>query len=154
MNDGTFLRTEAIAAALARKAGRPVRLVLPRDEEWLTLNRHPATIAVRLGARSDGTLVAKQVVCHAGTGAYADCGPGVAQKILSRDADRGRVTRLVRFEAGVESGDTIAHDFWEASGSLVVAVPADHTRYLRTNCASMTLSGGIVKRVHHPRVII
>ena len=77
----TFLRTEAIAAALARKAGRPVRLVLPRDEEWLTLNRHPATITVKLGARSDGTLVAKQVVCHAGTGAYADCGPGVAQKM-------------------------------------------------------------------------
>jgi CO/xanthine dehydrogenase Mo-binding subunit len=77
----TFLRTEALAAALARKAGRPVRLVLPRDEEWLTLNRHPAMITVKLGAGSDGTLVAKQVVCHAGTGAYADCGPGVAQKM-------------------------------------------------------------------------
>jgi CO/xanthine dehydrogenase Mo-binding subunit len=77
----TFVRIEAIVGALARKAGRPVKCVLDRSEEWLTLNRHPATIRVRVGARSDGTLVAKQVWCWADTGAYADCGPGVAQKM-------------------------------------------------------------------------
>ncbi len=77
----TFVRLEAIVAALARKAGRPVRCILERDEEWLTLNRHPATIKVRIGARRDGTLVAKRVECWANTGAYADCGPGVAQKM-------------------------------------------------------------------------
>ena len=77
----TFVRIEAIAAAVARKAGRPVKVALPRAEEWQTLNRHPATIAVKLGARADGTIVAKQVTCWADTGAYADCGPGVAQKM-------------------------------------------------------------------------
>lgn len=77
----TFVRGEAIAACLARKAGRPVKLVLSRQEEWLTLNRHPATIEVKIGARADGTLVAKQVECWVDTGAYADCGPGVAQKM-------------------------------------------------------------------------
>jgi len=77
----TFLRTEAIAAALAHRAGRPVRLVVPRSDEWVTLNRHPATIHVKLGARLDGTLIAKQVACYVDTGAYADCGPGVAQKM-------------------------------------------------------------------------
>jgi CO/xanthine dehydrogenase Mo-binding subunit len=77
----TFVRLEAIVAALARKAGKPVKLVLPRSEEWQTLNRHPATINVKLGARADGALVAKQVTCFADTGAYADCGPGVAQKM-------------------------------------------------------------------------
>jgi CO/xanthine dehydrogenase Mo-binding subunit len=77
----TFVRTEAIAAALARKAGRPVRIVLGRDEMWMTLNRHPATVRVKLGAKSDGTLVACEVECWANTGAYADCGPGVAQKM-------------------------------------------------------------------------
>ena len=30
-------------------------------------------------------------------------GPGVYQKILSRDADTGDVTRLLRFDAGVET---------------------------------------------------
>ena len=77
----TFLRTEAIAAALARKAERPVKLVLPRSEAWLTLNRHPAVVRVRLGARADGTLVAADIDCYADTGAYADSGPGVAQKM-------------------------------------------------------------------------
>lgn len=77
----TFVKLEAIVACLARKACRPVKAVLPRHEEWLTINRHPATLRVRLGARADGTLVAKQVECWADTGAYADCGPGVAQKM-------------------------------------------------------------------------
>ena len=77
----TFVRTEALVAALARKAGRPVKVVLDRTEEFLTLNRHPATIRVRLGARRDGTLVAKELDCWVDTGAYADCGPGVATKL-------------------------------------------------------------------------
>src|ERR671914_1319619 len=42
----TFVRTEAIAACLARKAKRPVKIVLERDEMWMTLNRHPATVRV------------------------------------------------------------------------------------------------------------
>src|SRR6266699_2398561 len=77
----TFVRYEAIVASLARKAGRPVKIVLDRNEEWLTRNRHPATIRIKLGARADGTLVAKQIECWVDTGAYADCGPGVAQKM-------------------------------------------------------------------------
>ncbi|MBV9229146.1 MAG: xanthine dehydrogenase family protein molybdopterin-binding subunit [Chloroflexi bacterium] len=77
----TFVRCEAIVACLARKAGRPVKMVLARNEEWLTLNRHPATVRIKIGARKDGTLVAKQVECWVDTGAYADCGPGVAQKM-------------------------------------------------------------------------
>lgn len=40
-------------------------------------------------------------------------GPGVRQKVLSRDDERGSLTRLVSFDAGVETSETIAHDFWE-----------------------------------------
>ncbi len=77
----TFVQLEAVTAALARKAGRPVRIVLPRSEEWVTNNRHPSLIRIRVGARRDGTLVAKQIESWIDTGAYADCGPGVAVKI-------------------------------------------------------------------------
>jgi CO/xanthine dehydrogenase Mo-binding subunit len=77
----TFVRHEAPLAALARKAGRPVKVVLDRTEEFVTLNRHPSVIRVRLGARRDGTLVAKEIDCWVDTGAYADCGPGVATKL-------------------------------------------------------------------------
>ena len=39
-------------------------------------------------------------------------GAGVRQKILSKSED-GDVTRLLQFEAGVETTETITHDFWE-----------------------------------------
>ncbi len=77
----TFVRHEGPLAALARKAGRPVKVVLDRTEEFVTLNRHPSVIRVRIGARRDGTLVAKELDCWVDTGAYADCGPGVATKL-------------------------------------------------------------------------
>jgi CO/xanthine dehydrogenase Mo-binding subunit len=77
----TFTRLEPLAACLARKAGRPVKAVLERDEEWLTLNRHPAVVRVRIGATSAGDLVAKRLDCWVDTGAYADCGPSVATKL-------------------------------------------------------------------------
>ncbi len=76
----TFTRIEAIAAALARKAGAPVKVVLPREEVFVTLVRHPARIRVRLGARGDGTFVARRVWAEWDTGAYADTGPNVAAK--------------------------------------------------------------------------
>jgi CO/xanthine dehydrogenase Mo-binding subunit len=77
----TFTRLEAVVACLARKAGRPVKAVLDRAEEWVTLNRHPAVIRVRIGAAPDGTLLAKRLDCWVDTGAYADCGPSVATKL-------------------------------------------------------------------------
>jgi CO/xanthine dehydrogenase Mo-binding subunit len=77
----TFVRHEAPLAALARKAERPVKVVLDRTEEFVTLNRHPSVIRVRIGAKHDGTLVAKELDCWVDTGAYADCGPGVATKL-------------------------------------------------------------------------
>ena len=40
-------------------------------------------------------------------------GQGVAEKILSHDPGTGDVTRLLRFDAGVETSETITHDFWE-----------------------------------------
>ena len=76
----TFTRIEAIAAALARAAQRPVKLVLARDELFLTLNRHPTRSRVRLGATRDGRFVARRVWSWWDTGAYADTGPNVAAK--------------------------------------------------------------------------
>lgn len=50
-------------------------------------------------------------------------GPGVMEKVLSQDPATGDVTRLLRFEAGVETSGTITHDFWEevwiVEGTLV-----------------------------------
>ncbi|GAB2776086.1 molybdopterin-dependent oxidoreductase [Terrabacter koreensis] len=77
----TFIRTEAITALAARVSGRPVRCVLDRDEVFNEVTRHPSTVRIRLGAKADGTFVAKRIWAYVNTGAYADCGPGVAQKM-------------------------------------------------------------------------
>jgi len=49
----------------------------------------------------------------AGSPAAGAGGPGIEEKVLSRDPTTGDVTRLLRFAPGVRTGDSIAHDFWE-----------------------------------------
>jgi hypothetical protein len=49
----------------------------------------------------------------AGSAAAGAGGPGIEEKILSRDPVTGDVTRLLRFAPGVRTTETIAHDFWE-----------------------------------------
>ena len=48
-----------------------------------------------------------------GSAAAGVGGVGIREKVLSRDEESGDVTRLLNFDAGVETTGTIAHDFWE-----------------------------------------
>ena len=66
---------EPIAAVLSLAAGRPVRLALTREEEFVTITKHAVRIRMKTGVRTDGTIVARQVTAHFNTGAYADIGP-------------------------------------------------------------------------------
>lgn len=51
-----------IAALLSQKTRRPVRMVNPRDEDFMAGNpRVPMYIDLKLGAKKDGTLTAKEV---------------------------------------------------------------------------------------------
>ena len=70
---------EVIAAALAMKAKRPVRLVLDRDEEFTaTAVRHAFRIDLTTGARRDGTLTHRDCDLTVDNGAYNHAGPSVA----------------------------------------------------------------------------
>jgi CO/xanthine dehydrogenase Mo-binding subunit len=73
------LRLEPITAFLALKAQRPVKIVLCREEEFVTVCKHPATIRIKTGVMSDGTLIARHVSANFNTGAYSDIGPVVAR---------------------------------------------------------------------------
>jgi CO/xanthine dehydrogenase Mo-binding subunit len=73
------LRLEPIASFLALKASRPVKIVLKREEEFVTVCKHPATIRVKTGVKKDGVLVARKVNANFNTGAYSDIGPVVAR---------------------------------------------------------------------------
>ena len=76
----TYAKLEPVTAALARAAGRPVRLAISAEEAFRTVRRCDTRAAVRLGFRRDGMLLA--VDCHADfdVGAYADIGPRIVQK--------------------------------------------------------------------------
>src|SRR5690349_6036558 len=71
---------ERITVALAQKAGRPVRVVLAREEVFYTITKHAAVIRMKTGVKNDGTLIARECEIHLDTGAYAEIGPRVAKK--------------------------------------------------------------------------
>lgn len=73
----SYVHTEPLAASLARKAGRPVRLVNDVSGSMLTSRRHDMVCRMRTAAASDGTLLARAATFHMNTGAYADNGPRV-----------------------------------------------------------------------------
>jgi CO/xanthine dehydrogenase Mo-binding subunit len=71
------------AALLARKSGRPVKMIYDRHEDMLaTTKRHPARIRHRTGVMRDGTLVAQDIDLVMDGGAYVTLSPVV----LSRGA--------------------------------------------------------------------
>jgi CO/xanthine dehydrogenase Mo-binding subunit len=66
-----------VAVLLARKtAGRPVRVVFDREDEFFTSPvRVPARILMRTAATRDGLITARQAVIHWEQGAYVDLTP-------------------------------------------------------------------------------
>jgi CO/xanthine dehydrogenase Mo-binding subunit len=77
-------KIEPLVAALARKAKRPVRVVTSVAEAMATCRRHSLKCKVKTGVKSDGTLVAKQAEMYLNTGAYAETGPTVTGRTLTR----------------------------------------------------------------------
>ena len=71
---GSKLQTDKstiIAALLAKKTGRPVKLFLTREETYLAVgNRPPANMQLKAGVKKDGTLTAFQFSCTATGGAF------------------------------------------------------------------------------------
>jgi len=64
------------AAVLAKHTGKPVRMALEREEVMLqTCKRHPMIMKIKIGAKSDGTLLAFEGVIYDEQGAYASLGP-------------------------------------------------------------------------------
>jgi len=71
------------AALLARKTGKPVRMIYDRHEDLsATTKRHPAIVSHRTGVKADGTLVAQEIDVVMDGGAYCTLTPVV----LSRGA--------------------------------------------------------------------
>jgi CO/xanthine dehydrogenase Mo-binding subunit len=63
---------EPLLAFMARKAGRPVRLVLTLEETFQAVRRGASEVRVRSGFRTDGSLVFRDIEANYLNGAYAD----------------------------------------------------------------------------------
>jgi 4-hydroxybenzoyl-CoA reductase subunit alpha len=69
------LNVELIAALLARKAGAGVRLVVNREETFITHRGRPQTdIRLKLGMRKDGKITAVECECYQRGGAHSGYG--------------------------------------------------------------------------------
>ncbi|HVT68944.1 MAG TPA: molybdopterin cofactor-binding domain-containing protein, partial [Trebonia sp.] len=70
-----YPKVEPLAALLAQRTRRPVKLVLSREEEFFTNSKHASFIRLRTGVRADGTIVARHVDALFNAGAYTDISP-------------------------------------------------------------------------------
>lgn len=112
----SYTKIEPLVVALARKAGRPVRISCSVEEAMATGRRHNARIRLRTGVRRDGTLVVRDCLIHLDTGAYADNGPRVADKIATRILGGYRCPHVRVEVAAVYTNTTPAGSFRSIGG--------------------------------------
>ncbi len=76
-----YYTVEPVTVALARKARRPVKVVLSLEEVFqITHTRHATEVSLKMGVKRDGTIVAARSHILWDKGAYADVGPRLSQK--------------------------------------------------------------------------
>ena len=75
----TYPKIEPLVAMMAKKAQRPVRLELTREEVFLSVTRNGAWVNLKTGVKSDGRLHARQPTIYWDTGAYSDVSPRVVK---------------------------------------------------------------------------
>jgi CO/xanthine dehydrogenase Mo-binding subunit len=74
---------QLIAALLARESGRPVKVVLGREDDMTMMRcRHPARIRLKTGAKRDGRIVVCEGEVLMDGGAYADDSPAAMMMAL------------------------------------------------------------------------
>lgn len=79
--DGLF-PNDLCAILLSKKAGRPVKIVNNREEEFsATRRRHPMTITLKTAVKKDGTLLGIETKAFADGGAYNSWGPGIIGRV-------------------------------------------------------------------------
>ncbi|MDO8753912.1 MAG: xanthine dehydrogenase family protein molybdopterin-binding subunit, partial [Anaerolineales bacterium] len=98
------IRIEPLVAAMARKTnGRPVKFVLSRAEEFVTVTKHAASITLRTGVKRDGTFTARQVTIYWNGGAYADASPMLVPAGMVRSVGPYRIPAVHVDSYGVYS---------------------------------------------------
>jgi CO/xanthine dehydrogenase Mo-binding subunit len=86
---------EAFVCLLARKTGRPVKMVYTRAEEFeASTVRHPYIVKFRSGVKRDGRLTARQVEIVSDSGAYVSWGESTLSKAAIHAAGPYRIPNV------------------------------------------------------------
>jgi CO/xanthine dehydrogenase Mo-binding subunit len=94
----SYTKIEPLVAALALRAGRPVKLALSIEESILTTRGDSATIRLRSAFDKQGLLLGREAEIFLNSGAYAENSPLVARKAANRLAGPYRIP-AVRVDA-------------------------------------------------------
>lgn len=113
----------SLAALMAWKARRPVKLVLDRGEDVLTTSkRHPSRVHYRMGAKADGTITAIDVDVVLNAGAYQTLSSAVLWRSLCTAAGPYRIPN-VRVNAKSVATNTVPNGAFRGFGSPQVIFP-------------------------------
>jgi CO/xanthine dehydrogenase Mo-binding subunit len=91
----TLIYLEPVALALAKKTGRPVKMVMSREEVFRgTGPAAGAVVEIRLGAKKDGRLTAAEITLKYQAGAFpgSPVGPGCMCALAMYDVPNAQVT--------------------------------------------------------------
>ena len=90
----SYTKIEPLTAALALRAGRPVRLALSVDESILTTRGDAATVRLRTAFDNEGLILAREASILLNSGAYAENSPLVGRKAANRLGGPYRIPAL------------------------------------------------------------
>jgi CO/xanthine dehydrogenase Mo-binding subunit len=76
----TYIKLEALVAALALIVHRPVKIAATMDEQFFIVTNHPASVRIKSGVSKAGHITARECEVLWNGGAYADIGPRICQK--------------------------------------------------------------------------
>jgi CO/xanthine dehydrogenase Mo-binding subunit len=90
----SYTKIEPLTAALALRAGRPVRLALSVEESILTTRGDAALVKLRTAFDRDGRILGRQATIVLDTGGYAENSPLVGRKAANRIGGPYRIPAL------------------------------------------------------------
>lgn len=103
---------------LARRAKRPVKILLTHSEELMAMNPdHYTIVTVKTGVKRDGTMTARYLQAIHGTGAYAGMKPGRASIGGAGTAGPYKIDNSY-MEALQVYTNTVPCGFWRAPGAI------------------------------------
>ncbi len=103
---------EPIAALLAKKTGRPVKVLYTREEEFKSApTRQPAVIHMRTGCKKDGTLTFRSADVLLDNGAYTSWGPTIPVVMMRTVSGHYRVPVIAYNAQAIYTNNPYAGSF-------------------------------------------